>query len=498
MNLIQKNNFFSFNNILFKANNLNYETKKKLKINEFCYPFILQYENKNYLYYRQPTTNPSPGHEMINRCLINYNPEEKDSEKINIIDDKNYILDLGIASHNFRLFNINNQLIGLGGQSLNKEILLTSKTTNTRYLEYNKKTLENNIYLNGKQNNVLFHGYQDLLNNTFPCPYFANGLHLFKFNDINNIYNNENINQIKIENNELPIINGIHPGRKDGHYGINNNNFNMENNGLTVYDSNANLLYNKKTQKYYLYHRANIGTGIRYIQYTTSNDLINWSPFNLLNLTPEINKLKSNIYFGNFFKIDDINDYILILPLNKRINNSYNGTDKLIYLELYLSNDCENWNYIGNIGTHIYYKDWMVCGEPLKINNKYYFFNLDTDYFINSYYIEKNRFSFVTSNNSSEISNIRFKLMIFKDGYIKLNYITLENGYINCQLLDKNENIIEKYSFNDFNIINSNNNEIDKIITWNNNSDIPNNIELYLDIKAFNFNIFAINGEFVN
>ena len=64
-------------------------------------------------------------------------------------------------------------------------------------------------------------------------PYYANGLHLFEFNN----------NKLEVINNGLPIITGLNPGRYDGHYGhTNNRDLNSCRNGLTVYDSLGSIV----------------------------------------------------------------------------------------------------------------------------------------------------------------------------------------------------------------------------------------------------------------
>ena len=104
----------------------------------------------------------------------------------------------------------------------------------------------------------------------------------------------------------------------NGHYGYTDNKY-IENcrNGLTVYDSLGSIIYNDEKELYFLYHRANIGTGRRTIQYSTSPDLINWSEYNLVNFGDNYNYFNSNIYISNFFKLGDC--YMAILPYVKRI-----------------------------------------------------------------------------------------------------------------------------------------------------------------------------------
>jgi hypothetical protein len=125
-------------NINIKTNKFKFE--KTININkEMNYPFIINIENKNYIYYRNDTKDSilKPDHETTKRLIL----EDFDSIK----DDTNYELKLGIANHNFRLFNINNKLYGIGGQACLKINYYEIKnTTNKTYLNYHK---DDNIFI---------------------------------------------------------------------------------------------------------------------------------------------------------------------------------------------------------------------------------------------------------------------------------------------------------------------------------------------------------------
>ena len=86
--------------------------------------------------------------------------------------------------------------------------------------------------------------------------------------------------------------------------------------------------------------------------------------------------------------------------------------------------------------------------------------------------------------------------MYFKEKNIKINFKTEDNGYIKIQLKDVNKNIIDGYSFDDFDIINENINEFEFDISWNNNNAIPAH-NLYIEVEGINFNIYSINCNLV-
>lgn len=478
MELIQPNIIKNSENIEIKVNSLKYENKFILN-KKLGYSFIYD----NYIYYREDLINVDVLDNQVTKRLKIITP-------LNIEYDNDFILNMGIAGHNFRLFNINNNVYGIGGQSLgianyNNKL---KNTKNNKYIDYHNNI---NKFINSSN-----YGISNLLGNQIynpnvVCPYYANGLHLFLFDNLNTA-------SFNVENNGLPIVTGIMKGRYDGHYGFcDNHNIDRSRNGLTVFDSQTSILYNSDQNKYYLYQRANIGTGIRYIQYTTSDDLINWSEFNLLKINPKFNYFSFNFYYSNFFTINNVNGFIGILPVNKKTSNDYNGLSKIQNYSLYYSNDCINYNYIGIIDSDEYHNNVLTVGRPILYDNKYYFYitnNSDLSLKICSF--EKNRFSYITFNEKDIISKVEFKLMHFEEKNIKINFKTEENGYLKVQLKDENNTIIEGYSFNDFDIINENANEFEYTISWNNNT-IINNEKIYIEIIGINFNIYSINCSFV-
>uniref|UniRef100_A0A6C0H136 Glycosyl hydrolase family 32 N-terminal domain-containing protein n=1 Tax=viral metagenome TaxID=1070528 RepID=A0A6C0H136_9ZZZZ len=464
-------------NIGIKTNK--FKLEKTININRSLgYPFIINIENKNYIYYREDATNYiRPDDEVTNRLIL----EDFD----NIILDINYELKLGKANHNFRLFNFNNKLYGIGGMGLFDANYKNFKdSTNDLYLNYNKDESISLIEDSSLNKNI----GSKILNPKVICPYYANGLHLFLFNDINNkIY-------IK-ENNELPIVSSIMNGRHDGHWGYcNHTDIEASKGGISLFDSSTSILFNYNDNKYYLYQRANLGLGVRFIQYTTSNNLIDWSDFNLININPKIDFFQNNYYYNNFFSIKDIDIYIGLFPHSKKNGMGYYDIDNKEYLELYYSKDCINWNYIGVLLEFEYHNKFLILGEPIIKNNKYYFYASDHKCrSINVYSIEKNRFSSAYTIENDKISKINLKLIKLNEPLIKINFKTYSNGFIKIQLLNNNKEIIDNFSFNDFDIIKENLDDLDYTVSWKNNNNIPNN-EIYIEIEGINFEMFLLNN----
>ncbi len=476
MELIYKNIIEKYENIDFKVCELNYF--KNLDINKNLeYPFIFNNNNKNYLYNRVDINGPII-RDYIERYIIN--------DIDDIKEDLKYSIKLYGATHNFRFFNFNNKIYGIGGNLMKYEDYYIYDTLNqsNNFIEYNRrdclKFFKNHATNKFKCNKASLNYYVSKPN--IYCPFHGNGLYLFNFNNIDN-------NDF-IVSKKLPIINGFNEGRHDGFYETEYPepfvNMEKSKNGISVFDSSTSVLYNKDDKKYYLYQRANMASGIRNVQYCTSYNLTDWSNFELLKLNPEKNYSTTNIYYNNMFSINGVNNYIGYLP--------YNVVDEdNEILELYYSNDCILWNLIGVIHTHIYHKYWMVLGNPILKENKYYFYMSNyKNSSLEIYFIEKNRFSCVSTINKDEISYLSFKLMRFIDNCIKINFKTFENGYIKIQLKNKNDFVIDGYSFNDFNLICENMNEFEYEVSWKDKSDIPKE-DLHVEIEGMNFNIYSIN-----
>ena len=107
---------------------------------------------------------------------------------------------------------------------------------------------------------------------------------------------------------------------------------------------------------------------------------------------------------------------------------------------------------------------------------------------LNIYSLKKNRYLYI--NNKTDNESV-FKIKL--DNYleeIKLNINVKNNGYLILELLDINKQIINNYSFDEFNKIS----DIDStyyIASWNNESKIPKNT-FYISFKLYNAMIYSI------
>ena len=416
---------------------------------------------------------------------IGIKPDNETVSIINISDPKNPIfvtdfdLNKSIACHNLYFFkNKDNKINAIGGQHLGKANFDEFKN-NKKYDEYHKHI----EYINSKKYGIKMSGYEYIYDNNKICPYYANGLHLFELDD----------KDLKCCNNNLPIISGIHEGRHDGHYGnCDNKNLSSSEGGLTVYDSLGSIVFNSEEKIYYLYHRANIGTGRRYIQYSTSSDLINWSAFNIINLLVD-DIFNYNIYYSNFFKYKNI--YLAILPITKRnIHSShYDSSDGILNLNLYYSFDCKIYNLIGSTITkeliHNNIETFYLCtNEPMLYENTLYFYlqNNNTNK-LEIYTLDIDRFYYISNNTNEEANFVFEKDYIYN---INMNIDVEQTGYIKIELIDTYNNIIDGYSYKDFDII-TNIDSFNFIPTWNNSYKLPS-IPFKICFKFLKAKIFDI------
>jgi len=448
-------------NITYKTNNL--EKVKTIKYNsDFGYLSVVN----NYIYLKKMKEKS----ETTSRLKI-INPLE-------LVEDIEYEKKHGIASHNMYFFkDKQNKVKAIGGQHYGICYYDDIKK-NSDYNDYHSKI----SFINARQYNITMVGCNAIYNNTQPCPYYANGLHLFA--EVNN--------DLVCLNNGLPVISGVHPGRYDGHYGYTNNST-LEScrNGLSVYDSLGSVIYNKEKDLYFLYHRANIGTGRRSIQYSTSKNLLEWSEFNIVNFGPDHDYFGCNMYYSNFFNIPNTNIYLGIIPYIKRVSSDYNSLDTKEEYRLYYSYDCINYKYVGNIHENINIKTLedfrFATNLPYYFDKKMYFY-IFYNYNLDIYTMKQNRYMCATNETINE-SFFKIKLEN-KLEEIKINLIVDIDGYLYAELLDENKNPIQNFTFNDCNKI-SEIDRLDHIASWGNNSLVPNTC-IYISFKFKNAKIYSI------
>ena len=330
-------------------------------INYNCYYGKTIKINNNYFLQFRKNKNLSVYPEESNENVIFFK-----IDKLFNIKQLNINIDFENANHNIQFFNINNKLFAIGGQHLGSLRLRHPFYTDNKYRSFLKN--KNNI-ISWKENPSFF---QDnyinkrnkwIINPYVHCNFYANGLYLFEFN----------LNELNYKNIKnyvaTKIITGIENNRHDGYYGTHPDKTKF---GLSVFDSTNSIIYNKN--KYILFCRANLERCIRYIQYSTSEDLKKWDGFKLLKLNPQPDLNNINIYQPNFFKLENIKGFFGVLCISEsqdKINDVNINKNIPISVNLYYSIDGEEWFLKKNITNIFYHKQWVISGELILKDNDY-------------------------------------------------------------------------------------------------------------------------------
>jgi hypothetical protein len=77
------------------------------------------------------------------------------------------------------------------------------------------------------------------------------------------------------------------------------------------FDGQVCCVYDENTDQYFLYVRANVAVGFRYIQYSTSKDLIHWDKFRLINING-YQADRDNYYTPSIFRYKKI--FVGLIP----------------------------------------------------------------------------------------------------------------------------------------------------------------------------------------
>jgi hypothetical protein len=261
---------------------------------------------------------------------------------LNIIKDdnldenfNNVVLKENCASHNLSFFYDENpnekiKFKGIGGLVFNiNEIKNFSHVTGFDQEYFNTVPKELITTKSLHENAVI-------IPKSYSDKYRMNGLYLYESKD--------GINW-KLKQ-DTPIIGGLH----DGLLSLRN--------GYNEFDSNICCFYWKKFNKYFLYTRANISNGKRFIQVTTSKNLIKWKPFALININPSYEyTIKENYYAYNIFEICD-GEYLLAFIPYCEYTFTTNSSVKNNVFRIAISSDGFNFNVLHDIsifGINMYY-----------------------------------------------------------------------------------------------------------------------------------------------
>ena len=201
----------------------------------------------------------------------------------------------------------------------------------------------------------------------------------------------------KIINNKKPIIYNNYP--KNGVI-----NFEEK---YPLIDSNICCFYSRILKKYILYCRANIQRGIRFVQYTTSNNLIDWSKFNTIK-SNNFDKKKDNYYTFNCIEIFKLNIFFGLVPYTNDLEKPTEYSVRKL-----ISSDGVNWHDIGVLfygepinSTNITRCNTHVAGIFYKKNIEELYIFLHHNYYSKKCSINLYRFNI---KNISDLNNIFIK-----------------------------------------------------------------------------------------
>lgn len=226
-----------------------------------------------------------------NQWLKSYRTAVLESvDGIHFSDIKNYIFDKSGVSHNFfPFYGKDNLLYGIGGVDNWKhdQAFHDIKGYNSFVTTYEEKfkVSSADVDFNLSKHKFLLSSKKALDH--------VRGLYLFKSED--------GISWDQIY--EEPIITVFNKGYKNAIKLFGKS---------SEFDGHVNCVYNKDLNLYIIYLRANVQQGFRYIQYSTSTDLRNWSEFKLLRLYRGYVSGEDNYYTPCMFKYNSV--YIGVVP----------------------------------------------------------------------------------------------------------------------------------------------------------------------------------------
>lgn len=468
--LYDKNNFKKFYNIQICCNKLINDSEVfKNFTDKLWYPSIIKAENNFFLFAR------SNKKFYKNETLTNSYHDEitivSQSKNTLIFDKTKIILKGNSACHNIGFFLDHNKksiffnhIIGIGGKHKFRSIIETKHEANCiktcQFIDYEvnfqqarlaskyPKILENNKYA------------MEIIDPKKFNPCYANGLHLFYF-DENFIFENLNLNNLKLYQN-IPIISGI------------NNDDNCDDMyGLGVFDGANDIVF--FNNKYFLYSRCNPITGKRFVKYAISDDLINWSNFKIINVMND--NYKSNKHLIYSTSVKNYKDFLI--SLSGSFVTDDNGFVIKGGIFLMISIDGINWNPVDflidfkipgkhKISSFIHsYIGLCALGDILYGDNYLYFYiHFPKSNKLIRYKVKNDKFIYITSDKKNKISSFITKKIKVHNKNIKINYDIENDGYIMLEFLDNEEKIIFEYKIiknNKNNIIIPNDIDIDSI-----------------------------------
>ena len=270
-------------------------------------------------------------------------------------------------------------------------------------------------------------------------------------------------------------------------------------------DTQISVVFYKN--KYFAYFRINTAAGVRNIEYTSSDDLLNWDKFKILNI--DDNNISNTYYVPNIFLYPDTNYLVGIVK-------NYNYDTNRINFNIIISKDGINFKTISTLlsykskGGH-HEKDKNNLSRPflpvnhglIKYNNQFKLYMLkflnhhirnnpevkNSEYNLCEYTCHEDELFYLSTEYYATFNT---KLIKVIDNKIILNYKCNNNGFINVKLVDIYNNPINEFS--NFDSLTENEYNI-KEISWENNSKIDDKyVKVY--VEMYNSNIYSVSGKF--
>lgn len=196
------------------------------------------------------------------------------------------------------------------------------------------------------------------------------------------------------------------------------------------FDTLNYLLYNPKTNKYYLYTRHNHPT-YRKVQMSISDDLINFSNCELVNFN-----IEDHVYATGFELYPTSSNYFIGL-ISTHCQTTYYKK-----VSLCISIDGINWEIIiKDLFQDLKISHFLVKG--IICTDKFYLYTSEFNDFDNNkvlcYSFEKDRIGYLTSDSTGYFNS---KIIELENSNIYINYETESDGYIIVELFDLNNNLI--------------------------------------------------------
>jgi hypothetical protein len=239
------------------------------------------------------------------------------------------------------------------------------------------------------------------------------------------------------------------------------------------FDSQNTLVYNQHFNKYFLYLRHN--DKIRMVQYSMTEDLVNFSPFKLVNF----NNYNDEIYTPNFFPYPN-SKYLIGFP------STHNQSKLFKQATLSFTNDGINWNIV----------DFNLC----DIKDSYMLANgiIESEkmkkIFCYPYLLDKGilqcyswDFHRIQEIKCDELGKIKFGPFKISSNKIKINCKTNTDGFIKVNLFE-NEKLITTSKFIKGNIY------FDEI-NWISKFEVEPTKNYDIEFELFNASLFSISFE---